>query len=175
MPVAAPDIQDRLIMLTAASKTFNIAGAHTGQVTIADAGLRRRLTARLAALGLAPNAFGLEMTRGAYSADGAAWLEDLLGYLDVNRRIFDEGVGAIPGVHSMPLESTYLSWVDFSRTGMDAEEFTRRVQQDARIAVNLGPSFGKGGETWLRFNIATQRSRVEEAVERLHAAFADLQ
>ena len=175
MPLAAPEVQDRLIMLTAASKTFNIAGLHTGQITIADDALRRRLTARMAALGISPNSFGLEMTRAAYSTEGAAWVEELLGYLDGNRRVFDAGVNAIPGVRSMPLESTYLAWVDFSRTGMEPEEFTRRVQQDARIGVNLGPTFGKGGETWLRFNFATQRARVEEAVDRLHAAFADLQ
>ncbi len=75
----------------------------------------------------------------------------------------------------MTLESTYLSWVDFSGTGMEREEFTRRVLEDARIAPNLGPTFGDGGETFLRFNLATPRSRVVEAGERLAAAFADLQ
>jgi cystathionine beta-lyase len=137
--------------------------------------MRRRLTSRLAALAISPNSFGVEMTRAAYSNEGAAWVDELIGYLDGNRRIFDAGIEAIPGLASMPLESTYLSWVDFSGTGMDQAEFTRRVQQDARIAVNQGPTFGKGGETWLRFNIGTQRSRVEEAVERLQTAFADLQ
>ena len=175
MPVAAPDVADRLIMLTSASKTFNIAGAHTGQVTISDEGLRRRFAARLAALGLSPNSFGLEMTRAAYSVEGAAWVDELVAYLDGNRRVFDDGIREISGVRSMPLEATYLSWVDFSRTGMEVEEFTRRVQQDARIAVNLGPTFGKGGELWLRFNVGTQRANVEDAVARLQAAFSDLQ
>lgn len=175
MPVAAPGIEDRLVVLTAASKTFNTAGLHTGQVTVPDDGLRRRLAGRLAALGLSPNSFGLETTRAAYSPEGAAWVDELVAYLDGNRRAFDAGVAEIPGVWSMPLQGTYLSWVDFSRTGMAAEEFTRRVQKEARIAVNLGPSFGRGGESWLRFNIGTQRSRVVEAVERLQAAFSDLQ
>lgn len=175
MAVAAPDVAKRLITMTAASKTFNIAGAHTGQITIADEGLRTRLAARLGALGISPNFFGVEMTRAAYSTEGAAWVEELILYLDGNRRVFDEGIAKIPGVQSMPLESTYLSWVDFSRTGMTAEEFTRRVQDDARIAVNKGPEFGTGGETWLRFNIGTQRSRIEDAVTRLQEAFADLQ
>jgi cystathionine beta-lyase len=75
----------------------------------------------------------------------------------------------------MPLEATYLSWVDFAGTGMTTEEFTRRVEKDARIAANHGPTFGAGGETFLRFNIATPRARVVDAVARLQAAFADLQ
>ncbi|MEX0311939.1 MAG: aminotransferase, partial [Tateyamaria sp.] len=76
---------------------------------------------------------------------------------------------------SMPLEATYLSWVDFDGTGMTRDEFTRRVEQDACIAVNHGPTFGQGGDSWLRFNIATPRARVQEAVERLAVAFSDLQ
>jgi len=96
-------------------------------------------------------------------------------YLDDNRRLFDEAVNAIPGLASMPLEATYLAWVDFTGTGMTREEFTTRVEQDARIAANHGPTFGTGGEGFLRFNLATPRARVEEAVTRLQAAFGDLQ
>jgi cystathionine beta-lyase len=58
---------------------------------------------------------------------------------------------------------------------MSQAEFTRRVEQEARICVNHGTTFGTGGETFLRFNLATPRARVAEAVERLQAAFSDLQ
>lgn len=75
----------------------------------------------------------------------------------------------------MPMQSTYLAWVDFSGTGMSREEFTKRVEVDAKIAANHGPTFGKGGETFLRFNFATPRSVVQDAVERLTKAFSDLQ
>ncbi|MEL6886376.1 MAG: MalY/PatB family protein [Pseudomonadota bacterium] len=168
-------IEDRLIMMTAASKTFSIAGAHVGNVTIADPGLRAQFAQRMAALGQSPNSFGLFMVTAAYSPEGAAWVDDLMQYLDGNRRLFDDAVNAIPGLQSMPLEATYLSWVDFSGTGMAREEFTKRVEQDACIAVNHGPTFGKGGESRLRFNIATPRARVQEAVARLARAFSDLQ
>ena len=175
-PMAHIDgITDRLIMMTATTKTFNIAGSHSGNVIIADPDLRARFAGRLLGLGLSPNSFGLFMATAAYSPEGAAWVDDLVLYLDRNRQIFDAGVNAIPGLRSMPLEATYLSWVDFSGTGMERAEFTRRVEQDACIAVNHGPTFGKGGESWLRFNIATPRARVEEAVARLGQAFADLQ
>ncbi|MEL7080742.1 MAG: MalY/PatB family protein [Pseudomonadota bacterium] len=168
-------IEDRLVMMTATTKTFNIAGSHSGNVIIPDPGLRAKFAARMAGLGMSPNSFGLFMATAAYSPEGAAWVDDLVRYLDANRRIFDDAVNAIPGLRSMPLEATYLSWVDFSGTGMGREEFTRRIEQDACIAVNHGPTFGKGGESWLRFNIATPRTRVEEAVERLAQAFSDLQ
>ncbi|MBL4918058.1 MalY/PatB family protein [Szabonella alba] len=175
MPLAAPDMLDRLVMLTATTKTFNIAGGHTGNVIIPDPGLRSRFAARMGALGISANSFGLFMAEAAYSPDGAAWVDALNNYLDGNRRIFDAGVNAIPGLASMPLESTYLSWVDFEGTGMAPDEFKARVQGTAKIAANHGETFGAGGETFLRFNIATPRARVEAAVARLQAAFADLQ
>lgn len=175
MSLVDPSITDRLVMMTATTKTFNIAGSHIGNVIIEDEALRARFAARMAALGMSPNSFGLMMATAAYSEAGAAWVDELTGYLDSNRKIFDAGVNAIPGLRSMPLEATYLAWVDFSGTGMAREEFTRRVEQDAKIAVNHGPSFGAGGETFLRFNIAAPRAVVEDAVARLGRAFGDLQ
>ncbi|HDR27468.1 MalY/PatB family protein [Rhodovulum sp.] len=175
MDLVDPTIRDRLVMMSASTKSFNIAGCHVGNVIIPDASLRKTFAGRMAALGISPNSFGIEMATAAYSPEGAAWIDALMAYLDGNRRLFDAGVNAIPGLASMPLEATYLAWVDFAGTGMTAAEFTARVEKSARIAANHGPTFGAGGECFLRFNIATPRARVAQAVERLQAAFADLQ
>jgi cystathionine beta-lyase len=175
MPVAVPEILDRLVVMTATTKTFNIAGAHSGNVIIPDPALRARFAARINALGISANSFGLFMATAAYSPEGAAWVDALTAYLDGNRRLFDAGVNAIPGLRSMPLEATYLAWVDFSGTGMPPAEFIDRVQKGAHIAANHGATFGLGGESFLRFNLATPRARVEQAVARLREAFGDLQ
>ena len=75
----------------------------------------------------------------------------------------------------MNLEATYLARVDFAGRGMQQTEVNERGFKEARIAANHGPTFGTGGETFLRFNIATPRSYVEEAAARLKDAFSDLQ
>jgi cysteine-S-conjugate beta-lyase len=175
MARTAPDIADRLVTMTATTKTFNIAGGHIGNVIIADDTLRAAFALRMNALGISPNSFGMHMATAAYSPAGAAWVDALVRYLDGNRQVFDAGVNAIPGLRSMPLQATYLAWVDFAGTGMTAAECTDRVQKQAQIVTNPGPSFGTGGASFLRFNIATQRVRVTEAVARLAKAFADLQ
>jgi cystathionine beta-lyase len=175
MTVAAPDVLDRLVMMTATSKTFNLAGAHTGNVIIPDPGLRKIFAARMAALGIAPNAFGVVMATAAYSPEGAAWVDDLMRYLAGNRQLFDDAINALPGIASMRLEATYLAWVDFSGTGMTPKEIATRITRTARIAANLGPTFGTGGESFMRFNIAMPRAQVIDAVHRLQSAFADLQ
>lgn len=175
-PMALIDgIADRLVMMTATTKTFNIAGTHSGNVIIHDPELRKRFAAKMSGLGISPNSFGLMMAEAAYSPEGAAWVDALVAYLDGNRRILDEGLNAIPGLKSMPMEATYLAWVDFEGTGMEPTDYLARVEQDAKIAVNHGISFGKGGERYLRFNFATPRPLVKQAVARMQDAFSDLQ
>lgn len=174
MPLAAPGVVDRLVMLTAPTKTFNIAGALTGNVIIPDEALRKRFAAVQLASGGSPNRFGVLAATAAY-AGGDAWVDALCGYLAANAAAFDAGMDAIPGVRSMRLEGTYLAWVDFGGTGMSAEEVQGRVERDARIAASHGATFGLGGEGFMRFNLATPRARIDEAVNRLQAAFRDLQ
>ncbi len=175
MANAAPEIADRLVMMTASTKTFNMAGAHTGNVIIADPTLRKTFADKMMAMGISPNSFGMHMVTAAYSPEGAAWVDDLMRYLDGNRKLFDEGINRIPGLRATRLEATYLAWVDFSGTGMAPAEFIDRVQKVAKIATNHGTSFGTGGESYLRFNIACPRAHIVEAIARLERAFADLQ
>ncbi|WP_375254137.1 MalY/PatB family protein [Yoonia sp.] len=173
--VAAPGDADNTVYLSAASKTFNIAGQRTGNIIIADPKLRNAMRKRLRMLDYGPSLLGVKMITAAYSEEGAAWADAQIMHLQTNREIFDAGINAIPGVKSMPLQSTYLAWVDFADTGMTHDEVAARIRNTAKIAASDGPSFGAGGESFMRFNLATQTQVVEDAVRRMQAAFADLQ
>src|SRR5579872_288730 len=172
---AAPEIADRLITCVAATKTFNLAGAHVGACITSNAALKRRLDARIAASGLGSyNRFGMIATEAAWRT-GEAWLDALLPYLAENRKIFDARIeAAAPGARSMHLDGTYLAWVDFSGTGLAPEDVAARVRDGARLFVSPGEQFGPGGETWLRVNFATPRPLLDEALSRLEDAFSDL-
>ncbi len=172
---AAPEIADRLITCVAATKTFNLAGAHVGACVTSNPALKRQLDARIAACGLGSyNSFGMIATEAGWRT-GDAWLDALLVYLAGSRDTFDARVQqAAPGARSMRLASTYLAWVDFSGTGLSAKDVASRVKDKARIFASPGEQFGPGGESWLRFNIATPRPVLDEALRRLSDAFADL-
>jgi cystathionine beta-lyase len=144
-------------------------------VIIQDEALRVKFSATMTGLGMQVSSFGMLGATAAYSPEGAAWADAQVIHLDENRRLFDSIINTIPGVRSMALESTYLAWVDFSGTGMSMDEIKLRVHKDAQIAASHGDTFGAGGEAFLRFNIATRRSLIEEAGARLQKAFADLQ
>ena len=173
---AVPSIHHRLVTLVATTKTFNLAGCMIGSMVASDHALRNRLAhvAAATAGGRSFNRIGMLMCTAAWQG-GDAWLEELIDYLSENKRIFEDGVEKIPGLRAMQIEATYLCWIDFTNTGVDRVEFTRRVEQVAQIAVNHGNTFGAGGDTFLRFNIACRRQLVIEAVDRLTRAFSNLQ
>lgn len=172
---AAPEIADRLITCVAATKTFNLAGAHVGACVTSNPELKRKLDARIAASGLSSyNSFGMLATEAAWRT-GEAWLDALLPYLTKNRDLLDARIeAAAPGARSMRLAATYLAWVDFSGTGLAPGDVATRVAKGARIYASPGLQFGPGGETWLRFNFATPRPILEKALGRLEDVFKDL-
>jgi cystathionine beta-lyase len=165
----------KLITCAAASKAFNLAGLHLGYVVIQDPDLRKAYLKVATAANIEGfNLMGALGTEAAYR-DGADWLDAVRRYIAGNRDAFADGLArAVPGARAMPMAATYLAWVDFSGTGLAPEEAARRVREDARIDVNAGPSFGEGGESFARFNIACPRSVIDQALERLSDAFADL-
>jgi cystathionine beta-lyase len=171
---AAPEIADRLITCVAATKTFNLAGAHVGACFTSNADFKKRLDARIMASGVGSyNSFGMIATEAAWRT-GEVWLDALLPYLARNRDLLHAGVeAAIPGARAMKLDATYLSWIDFAGTGLSPEDVSNRVKK-ARIFASPGEQFGPGGTTRLRFNFATPRSILEEAIGRLDEAFRDL-
>lgn len=174
LPLAAAGYMDRIVMLTATTKAFNIAGALIGTVTIADPELRAKFAATVLAAGMDHNRLSVLMATAAYQ-HGADWLDALIAYLDGNRQLLDAGLNAIPGFRPMPMQATYLAWIDLTRTGLSDAEITARFHQQAQVAMLSGPVFGTGGSGHVRLNFATRRHLVKEAIDRIQTAFADLQ
>lgn len=176
MATLGADVADRLVTFASASKTFNLAGGHTGAALISNPKLRRQFRRQVERAGmLTGNRFGYMMTEAAYRA-GDDWLDALLVYLRANRDYMDERVAAdLKGVKSVKLDATYLGWLDFTGTGMSQDEIVERFETRARVFCNHGPSFGRGGEGFMRLNFACPRATLETAMDRLADAFADLQ
>ncbi|KZL18867.1 Cystathionine beta-lyase PatB [Pseudovibrio axinellae] len=167
-------IAERTVTFTSASKTFNLAGFATAACIISNTELRRQYGAVTAANGVHSTPLGSNSTTEAYN-HGDAWLEEVCSYIAANQELLIEGLeAAIPGAKVMRMASTYLQWVDFKNVDLPFDEIVSRIQKQAKIAVNVGSTFGKGGETFLRFNLACPKSTVEEAIKRLESVFADL-
>lgn len=168
----SPELARRTITLTAASKTFNLAGFKVGTALISDPALRREFQAQMLRNGQhSANSLGAIATTAAYD-HGDEWLDALTAYLEGNYRLMRERLdNGRRGISMTRMEGTYLGWLDFTGTNLDVEEVARRVESGANIAVNHGDIFGPDGVGHLRFNFACPRSRLETALDRLEAQF----
>lgn len=161
---------DRVLVLGAASKTFNLAGLQQASCLCPDDGIREKMEKTIAGCGVTSgNIFALEATRAAYE-QGDAWLDGLLEYLDGNRKLLAELVETqLPKARLTPIEATYLAWLDLSAYGFTCEELAKRTEA-AGVIFTGGTFFGQGGESHLRLNFGCPARNVEEAVRRLKIA-----
>lgn len=168
---AAPEIAEQCVILTAPSKTFNLAGLQLANVIIPGKAVREKYAARLLADGYSnASYFGYHATIAAYN-EGEAWLEALLVYLRENFAFFGDWLAAhLPMVKLLPTEGTYLAWTDWRALGMDNPALERFVRDDAMLFLDEGTMFGAGGEGFMRFNLALPRHALQAALDRLLAA-----
>lgn len=159
------------IVCTAASKTFNLAGLKTANLIIPNPALRRRFEQTAIRSGLfGMNAFGLAASEAAYT-QGEEWLEQMLAYLDGNRRTLEAFLAErLPQVAVTPLEGTYLAWLDCRRLSLGDGDLKRLLVEKARVYPEQGTRFGVEGQGFIRLNIACPRAVLVEALERIEAA-----
>jgi cystathionine beta-lyase len=175
IPIAAlsPEVEARTITLMAPSKTYNIAGLECSVAIVPDPELRRRFLAGRCNLVPSVNVMGFAAAQAAY-AHGDEWLAALLLYLEANRDYLCAYADAyLPGIRIYPPEGTFLAWLDCRGAGLPADPYTFFLER-ARVALNPGPSFGAGGEGFVRLNFGCPRAILAEALERMRAALAKL-
>lgn len=159
---------DRVIMLTAASKTFNIAAFKNSFVIIKDPEIREEWDRFTAGLSLSSgDPVGYIATEAAYRY-GKEWLAEVRDVIYGNytylRDCFAEH---LPNVRLTPLEGTYLAWADFSAY-LKPEELQPFMQDRCRLAFDYGSWFGgdRSG-SFIRINLATSRENIEDMAGRM--------
>lgn len=174
LPIASlePEISSQTITLMAPSKTFNIAGLHCSVAIVQDPGLRERF--KTACVGVVPHVtiMGYVAALAAYR-DGQPWLDHLLTYLESNLDYLVQAVDDLPGVSMARPEGTHLAWLDCRQSGIPGNPH-RFFLQEAKVAVNDGSTFGKGGEGFVRLNFGCPRATLVEALDRIQAALSTL-
>ena len=175
LPIAslAPEIADRTITLMAPSKTFNIAGLGCSVAIVPNRELKDKFKAAHAGLVSHVNVLGLVAALAAYR-DGQEWLDQVLAYLEANRDWLYQVVNEqLPGVRMGKPEGTYLAWLDCREAGIPSNPFEFFLKE-AKIALNDGVAFGKGGQGFVRLNFGCPRSTLVEALDRMKTALMTL-
>lgn len=162
-----PEYAANVMVCTAPSKTFNLAGLQISNIFIPDEKKRETFAKELKRVSYQEaGVFGNVACEAAYRY-GEGWLKELLEYLEGNLgyvRSFLEQ--RLPKIRLVEPEGTYLLWLDISAYGYSKEELSRRLREEARLWLDEGAMFGPEGEAFVRVNIASPRKIIREAMER---------
>ena len=167
------DVWKQTITFMAASKTFNIAGLNFSYAIIPCSRRRKKFVSWLSRMHLnRNNLFGVLATQAAYE-NGEEWLEELLRYVEENANVLSRFVQErLPQVQTVKPEGTYLAWLDFRKVFSSGDELRNFLINQAQIGLNDGSSFGLQGEGFARINLATQRSLLLEALQRIEKSLS---
>ena len=156
------------ITCIAPTKAFNIAGLQTAAVYVPDPVLRHKVWRAINTDEVAePNAFATVAAIAAFEK-GGAWLDAMRDYVFENRRFVEEELTkALPDVHVVPGEATYLLWIDVSAYPGDSRGIADYLRTETGLFVSNGVQYGTGGAHHLRMNVACPRALCEDGVKRL--------
>ncbi len=164
------------VVCTAPSKTFNLAGLKTSNIFIADEEKKAQFDKILARNGVhGLNPFGFEALKAAYD-HGEVWLSQVLHYVEENFLYLQEYVAEnIPDIKVIPLEGTYLVWLDCKALGLRSKALRRLFLDGAKVCLDDGYAFGPEGSGFQRINIACPRPILAEALTRIKNSIETLQ
>ena len=167
-PTVKKEFEAISVVCTSPSKTFNLASMMISNIFIPDRKLKARFRKEVDAAGISQlGVLGLVAAEAAYE-HGGQWYQAMLAYIRENIDFVKKYVSEhLPGVNVIEGEGTYLLWLDFRKTGIDAEELDRRIIHDAKLWLDSGKIFGKAGEGFQRINVATSRAIVLECLKRI--------
>lgn len=165
--VAGGKYVDRLISVSAASKTFNLAGLNHSNIVIPDRELRETYDRYVETVHQAEaNLLGMTATEAGYRF-GAPWLDHVLQLIRSNDQLLRNRLNSeAPGIVISPLEGTYLALLDL-RSYVQPESTKEFIQDRCRLAVDFGEWFGKNFQGFVRLNLATDPRYVEQAAENI--------
>ncbi len=167
------DIKNNIMVCTAPSKTFNLAGLQNSNIIIPNQSIRERYSKILESNAIElVNMIGLKACEIAYT-QCENWLEQLLeliyhNHLELKKYIQEN----IPQIKVYDLEGTYLQWLDFNDFGLSNEQLEELMHKKAELYFDEGYVFGEEGSGFERWNIACPTKVMMEGLERLKKVFA---
>ncbi|MGF3066662.1 MalY/PatB family protein [Facklamia sp. P12950] len=160
------DIAQRVVVATAPSKTFNLAGLQTSNIFIVNPEWRQRYIETAEKMNLlSVPVLGLYACKHAYN-DCLDWKEALVELIEENYQMAKAMIeDQLPEIVVTPMEASYLLWLDLTPLNMECEEIIRLLEAH-HVYINNGVMFGSCGEGFIRIHLALPKEIVKESIER---------
>ena len=154
------------------SKAFNMPGLTASHALVFNPKLRRKFHAFLEScefdLG---HVFAFLAVEAAYS-NGTEWLDQCLTYIQGNIDYVDAFTREhTPKIKVIRPQASFLVWLDCREMGLSQEALVDFFVDKAHLALNDGTAFGQEGTGFMRLNVATSRTVLEQAMKQLAEAY----
>ncbi len=168
------DCRENCIICFAPTKTFNLAGIQTAGAIVPNENLRHKIWRALNTDEVAePNVFAMPATVSAFRY-GDEWLDELRVYLYENKCLVRKFIAEnLPELKVSSGSATYLLWLDCSEYTDDSVTLAEQIRMKTGLYLSNGSQYGKGGERFLRMNIACPRATVLDGLDRLKRALTE--
>jgi cystathionine beta-lyase len=154
------------IIITSASKSFNLAGLKCALIITQSSALQERINKMPLAVTWRASLFGAVASTAAY-AQSSDWLDQLLITLDENRKLVAELIQSkLPGVKYRIPDFGYLAWLDMSNLGL-GEDPAAKILEKGKVALNGGVLYGPKHKSFIRLNFGTSPQLITEGIDRI--------
>ena len=168
------DFKEFSLILSSATKTFNIAGTKNSYAIIENPKLRLAFQKRqLANNQHEISGLGYLATETAYRY-GEDWLAELKEVIEEHINYVVDVFGKETKIKVMKPQGTYLIWLDFSAYDISDEELKSLLRNEAKVILNRGLDYGEEGSLHARLNVAMPTFVLEEVCQRIIITFAKL-
>jgi cystathionine beta-lyase len=154
---------NNLIVCTAPSKTFNLAGIQSSNIVIPNANFRQKFRRILEknSIGM-KNPLSIVAQETAYTK-GEEWIEQLLEYFEGNINFIEDYLKEnLPKAKMIKPQSTYLAWIDFSKYEPDGKKLEELMTKKGKVRLDGGMWFGEQGAGHMRLNFACPRELLKK-------------
>jgi len=159
---------DNVVVCTAPSKTFNVAGLQLANIFIPNVRRRAEFRAQCERNGsIVTNTMGVAACEAAYR-HCEPWADAMLDYVRANRLHFLSRIQELDlPIRVVSADALYLAWIDFRDLKKPTEDLQDFLLREARLWLDPGTKFGPGGDGFMRINLACPRGLIGKAIERL--------
>ncbi|GAA5417746.1 cystathionine beta-lyase PatB [Paraliobacillus ryukyuensis] len=163
-------VSQQTVTCLSPTKTFNLAGLQVSYAIIPNKRIRTEIQDAFKKYGITMvNTMGVTALEAAYT-EGKDWLNGLLQLLETNRNLVVDAFADREEITAIRAEGTYLIWLDCTNMNLSHDDLKRFMQEEAKVGLNDGASFGEEGKGFMRINIASPTAYVQEGVNKiLHA------
>lgn len=168
-------VRERLIVATSLTKTFNVPGVIVSYMIVPDEEIRSRIAQTIDRIGMHnPTIFAVAAVEHGYM-ECEEWYQQMLDYVNENEKFTREFFAEhFPEFEILERQGTYLLWISYEKLGITEEELEKWFLEKANVSVYMGSVFGNQGRGFIRLNIASPRTMLKEAYERMAAVYSEL-